>query len=177
MIRLLCLIDTVPDFSKFSGQHNITTIEHISKFLFQCGEASGNDALKIRLFPLSLSGLAFAWFSLLPANSIITWANLEKLFHKYFFARVQEMKLTDLTAVKQRNDEPVLDFVQRFRNIKSRCNSLTLNDSQLAKLAFQGLLPQFKERFSKQEFDSLSHLAQRLSNAEVCVHNPRGSTF
>lgn len=69
---------------------------------------------------------------MLPANSIITWADLEKQFHKYFFAGVQEMKLTDLTTVKQRNDEPVLDFVQRFRGIRSRCYGLNLSDSQLA---------------------------------------------
>jgi hypothetical protein len=49
--------------------------------------------------------------------------------------------------------------------------------SQLAELAFQGLLPHIKERFSSQEFNSLSHLAQRLSNVEVRVQNPRGSTF
>lgn len=39
---------------------NMATIEHISKFLIQCGEASSSDAPKIRLFPLSLSGSAFA---------------------------------------------------------------------------------------------------------------------
>jgi hypothetical protein len=109
----------VLDFTKFSGQDNVTTIEHISKFLVQCGEASGNDALKIHLFSLSLSGSAFAWFSSLLANCIITWADLEKKFHKYFFAGVQEMKLTDLTAVKQRNEEIVPDFVKRFRDIRS----------------------------------------------------------
>jgi hypothetical protein len=47
-------------FTKFSGHDNITTIEHISLFLVQCREASGSDALKIRLFPLSLSRSAFA---------------------------------------------------------------------------------------------------------------------
>jgi hypothetical protein len=52
----------VPDFTKFSSQDNETMIEHISNFLVQCGEASSNDALKIRLFPLSLCGSAFAWF-------------------------------------------------------------------------------------------------------------------
>jgi hypothetical protein len=101
----------VPDFTKFSKQDNVTTIKHISKFLVQCGEASGNDALKIRLFPSSLSGSAFTWFSSLPASSIISWADLEKQFHKYFFAEIQEMKLTDMTALKKRNDEPVPNFI------------------------------------------------------------------
>jgi hypothetical protein len=49
---------------------------------------------------LSLSGLAFALFSSLPANSIITWPDVEKQFHKYFFAGVYEMKLTDLMVVR-----------------------------------------------------------------------------
>jgi hypothetical protein len=85
-------------------------------------------------------------------------ADLEKQFHKYFFAGVHEMRLTDLTAVKQRNNEPVPDFIQRFRDVRSRCYSLSLSDSQVAELAFQGLLPHIKERFSSQEFESLSHL-------------------
>jgi hypothetical protein len=38
------------------------------------------------------------------------------------------MKLMDLTIVRQRNDEPVPNFIQRFRDIKSRCYSLSLSD-------------------------------------------------
>ena len=45
----------VPDFTKFFGQDNMTTVEHISQFLIHCGDASAVDALRIRLFPLSLS--------------------------------------------------------------------------------------------------------------------------
>ena len=70
---------------------------------------------------------------------------MEKQFHKYFFAGVHEMKITDLMAIKQRNDEPVTDYIQRFRDIRSRCFSLSLSNCQLAELAFQGLLPHFKE--------------------------------
>ena len=69
------------------------------------------DALKIRLFPLSLFESAFAWFFSLPANSIITWPDLENQFHKYFFTGVHEMKLTDLMAVRQRNDEPITNYI------------------------------------------------------------------
>ena len=49
----------VPDFTKFSGQDLMSTIEHATRFLIQCGEAAGIDALKICLFPLSLSRSAF----------------------------------------------------------------------------------------------------------------------
>jgi hypothetical protein len=51
----------VPDFTKFSGQDETSTMEHITRFIIRC-EAAGNvDALRIRLFSSSLSGLAFSW--------------------------------------------------------------------------------------------------------------------
>ena len=90
----------VSDFTMFLGQDSMSTVEHISRFLIQCGEAARIDALKISLFPLSLSGSAFACFSSLQANSIMTWADLEKQVHRYFFARVHEMKLNHLTVVR-----------------------------------------------------------------------------
>jgi hypothetical protein len=46
---------------------NLLTLEAI-----ECGEASANDALKLRIFSLSLSGIAFTWFTSLDPNSIFT---------------------------------------------------------------------------------------------------------
>ena len=126
----------VPDFSKFLGQDGVSTYEHISRLLAQCGEASAVDALKVRLFRLSLSGSAFTWFSSLPYGLINSWADLEKQFHSYFYSGVHEMKLSDLTAIKQRHDEPVHEYIQRFREMRNKCFSLSLTDAQLADLAF-----------------------------------------
>jgi hypothetical protein len=156
----------VPDFSKFSWQDNVLTYEHISRFLAQCGEASAVDALRVRLFPLSLYGSVFTWFSSLPYNSINSWADLEKQFHSYFYSGVHEMKLSDLTAVRQRHDETVQDYIQRFREMRNTCYSLALTDSQLADLAFQGLIARIKEKFSSQDFESLFHLAQKVTMHE-----------
>ncbi len=138
----------VPDFSNFSGQDNVSTYEHVRRFLAQCGAASAVDALRVRLFPLSLSGSIFTWFSSLPYNSINSWADLEKQFHNYFYSGVHEMKLSDLIAIRQRHDEPMQDYIQRFREMRNRCYSLSLTDSQLADLAFQGLIAPIKEKFS-----------------------------
>ncbi len=44
---------------------------------------------------------------------------------------------------------------------------MALTDSQLADLAFQGLIAPIKEKFSSQEFESLSHIAQ------VTLHEQR----
>ncbi len=60
------------------NRYNVSTYEHVSRFLAQCGEALSIDALRVRLFPLSLSGSAFTWFTSLPYNSVQSWADLEK---------------------------------------------------------------------------------------------------
>jgi hypothetical protein len=90
----------VLEFAKFSGADGKTTLEHVSQFILQCGEASANDALKFRIFPLSLSGIAFAWFTSLAPNPIFTWAQLEQKFHVYFYSGDIELRLSHLISMK-----------------------------------------------------------------------------
>jgi hypothetical protein len=78
----------VLEFSKFSGDNGKTTLEHVGQFILQCGEASANDALKLRMFPLSLNGTVFTWFTSLAPNSILTWAQLKQKFHEYFILAI-----------------------------------------------------------------------------------------
>jgi hypothetical protein len=108
----------VPDFTKFSMQDETSTMDHITRFIIQCGEVGNVDALRIRLFSSSLSGPAFSWFTSLPANSIIKWSDLEQQFHNYFFSGIHEMKITDLTRLKQRNNETVVGSIQRFKEVR-----------------------------------------------------------
>ena len=155
----------VLDFTKFSRQDDTSTMEHVNRFIIQCGEAANRDELRVCLFSSSLSGSAFTWFISLPPNSVITSADLEKQFHKYFFSGVHEKKITDLVKLRQRrNDESVESLVQRLRDVKNKCYSLVLDHQQLANLAFQGLLPHVRDKYASQEFESLSHLVQRISN-------------
>jgi hypothetical protein len=90
----------VSEFSKFSGDDGKIILEHIGQFILQYGEASANDALKLRMFPLSLSGTAFTWFTSLAPNYIFTWAQLEQKFHEYFYFGDTELRLSHLTAIK-----------------------------------------------------------------------------
>jgi hypothetical protein len=76
----------VSDFIKFSGEDNRTTWEHISQYIAQLGEASAHESFKARLFSLSLTGTAFAWFSSLAPNSIDYLNQLEQKFHDHFFS-------------------------------------------------------------------------------------------
>ena len=105
-------------------------MEHINRFIMQCGEAAQNDALKVQQF------------------------------HQFFYSGIEEMKLTDLTNLRQRNDGSVAAFIQRFRDVKNWCFSLVLSDQQLAEVAFQGLL---------------SHITEKICFPGVLQHQSDGS--
>jgi hypothetical protein len=72
---------------------------------------------KVKLFPLSLSVTAFNWFASLAPNSINMWAGLEEKFHEYFYNRKTELKLFDLTAVRQKYSESIAEYIKRFREM------------------------------------------------------------
>jgi hypothetical protein len=110
----------VPKFTKFIGEDGNTTLEHVGQFILQYGEASANDALKLKIFSLSLSGTAFTWFTSLAPNSIFTWAQLEQKFYEYFYSNDTELRLSHLTAIKQKHNEHVIDYIRRFRDTRNQ---------------------------------------------------------
>ena len=60
-----------------------------------------------------------------------------------------------------------------LREVKNKCYSLVLDDRQLADLAFQGLLPHIRDKHASQEFKSLSHLVQRISDQDIKTFEPK----
>jgi hypothetical protein len=93
------------EFTKFSGQDDTSTVMHIARYLMQLGEASADEAFRVRYFPLSLTGSAFQWFTSLPPQLVGTWRELEQKFHAHYFNGSTEKKLFDLTTLKQRHNE------------------------------------------------------------------------
>jgi hypothetical protein len=152
------------DFTKLSGQDDTSTVEHIDRYLMQLGEASADEAFRIRYFPLSLIGSAFTWFASLPAQSIYSWKDLEQKFHAHYFIGSNEKKLIDLTNLRQRHNETAMEFLRRFIETKSMCYSLNLPDDQLADMAVAGMLPAIREKLFGMEFDNLGQLSHRLSS-------------
>jgi hypothetical protein len=71
--------------------------------------------LKVRLFSLSLIENAFSMLSSLSPNSIFFWEQLERKFQNHFYSTYIELKLSDLTSVRQGHDESVHDYIRMFR--------------------------------------------------------------
>jgi hypothetical protein len=150
------------EFTKFSGHDDTSTVEHFPRYLMQLGEASADEAFRVRYFPLLLTGPAFSWFTSLPPQSVNTWKDLEQKFHSHYFSGSTEKKLIDLATLKQRHNETPMEFLRRFREVKGMCFSLTLPDDQLADMAVAGMLPAIREKLFGKEFDNLGQLSQKL---------------
>jgi hypothetical protein len=60
------------EFTMFSRQDDTSTVDHIARYLMQLGEASADEAFRVRYFTLSLTGPTFQWFTSLPPQSVGT---------------------------------------------------------------------------------------------------------
>jgi hypothetical protein len=109
--------DTIPypwgfqvlDLAKFTGDDAKTTYEHIGQFLVKVNDVGITDVHKIRMFLLSLTGVAFNWFTSLPPNSIDSWVRLEQKFHDYFYNGEVELRLSGLMSFRQKYTKTVSD--------------------------------------------------------------------
>jgi hypothetical protein len=118
------------------------------------------EAFRVRLFSLSLTGTAFAWYTALPPNSINSLNELESKFHEHFFVGEYELGLADLASVRQGREESVNDYIMRFRDTRNRCFRIHVVDKELAGLAFNGLLSYSRDKLDGTQFFLIDQLQQ-----------------
>ncbi|XP_050914987.1 uncharacterized protein LOC127129929 [Lathyrus oleraceus] len=111
----------IPKFTKFSGDTSESTIEHIARYMTEAEDLANSENLRMKYFPSSLTKNAFTWFTTLPPNSIDTWPHLERLFHEQFYMGQTKISLKELASIKRKFTEPIDDYLNRFRLLKSRC--------------------------------------------------------
>jgi hypothetical protein len=51
---------------------------------------------------------------------------LEQKFHDYFYNREVELRLSDLTSLRQKYTETISGYLRRFREVRNRCYNLTI---------------------------------------------------
>jgi hypothetical protein len=62
------------------------------------------------------------------------------------------LRLSHLTAIKQKHNELVIDNIRRFRDTTNQCFNWTIFDKDLANLAYSGLSPHLKEKLERRFF-------------------------
>src|ERR1044072_6768782 len=97
----------IPKFTKFSGESNESTVEHIARFEMEAGNLAQQENLKLRFFPSSLTQSAFTWFASLPPGSIHHWNQLQRLFHEQFYVGESKVSLKELSSIKKSSTESI----------------------------------------------------------------------
>ena len=96
--------------NQFGGLPSEDPNDHVDMFLELCEtlriEGASVDAIRLRLFPLSLRDRAKTWLKYVPAETITTWDQLEQAFLDKFFPPSKTAHLrTQITGFIQRDGE------------------------------------------------------------------------
>nr|GEZ56602.1 reverse transcriptase domain-containing protein [Tanacetum cinerariifolium] len=108
------MIQQVQNSCQFHGLPGDDANKHLDKFLHvtQSIKVNGvtDDALRLYLFPHSLTNHDTAWFDRLPRNSITTFEQMAKMFlGKYFLPSMVTKLRNEITNFCQRPDESLFE--------------------------------------------------------------------
>nr|ABA97752.2 retrotransposon protein, putative, unclassified [Oryza sativa Japonica Group] len=134
--------------------------------------SSRTDGAAQMACPTGPDGRSDRDFAIGPTGQMAEFPNLPSLVVKIdgqHGSIETELRLCDLTSVKQKYNEPAVDYIKRIRDVRNQCYSLNITDRDLAGLAFNGLIAPLRERLDGQQFLDVSQLMQKALAQESWV--------
>nr|GEX68799.1 reverse transcriptase domain-containing protein [Tanacetum cinerariifolium] len=133
------MIQQVHNSFQFHGLPGDDANKHLDKFLHvtQSIKVNGvtDDALRLYLFPHSLTHHATAWFDRLLRNSINTFEQMAKMFLGRYFPPSMVTKLrNEITNFRQHPDESLFEAWECYKLSIDRCPNHNMLSPPLAKL-------------------------------------------
>ncbi|KAJ9553182.1 hypothetical protein OSB04_017227 [Centaurea solstitialis] len=137
------LLHMIKDLT-FDGKNDSNPIVHMENFVDICDlfktEEGRDDAIRLRVFPLTLTGEARAWLRSLEPSSITTWEGLRSKFLSRFFPPSKIDKLrAEIRSFKQDDGETISEAWERFKYLLNSCPSHGLNKSEQVQTFYSGL--------------------------------------
>ncbi|KAK2422492.1 hypothetical protein QL285_033024 [Trifolium repens] len=155
----------IPKFTKFAGDTNESTVEHIARYLTEARDLANNENLRMKYFPSSLTKNSFTWFTTLPPHSIFNWNQLERVFHEQFYMGQSKISLKELASVRRKTPESIDDYLNRFRLLKARCFT-QVPEHELVEMAAGGLDYSIRKKLDTQHLRDMAQLADRVRQVE-----------
>ncbi|KAM1270364.1 hypothetical protein ACFX13_032282 [Malus domestica] len=125
-----------PKFMQFDGKGNPK--QHVAHFVETCNNAGTEGDYLAKQFVRSLKGNAFEWYTDLEPKSINSWDQLEREFLNRFYSTRRTVSMLELTSTKQWKDEPVIDYINRWRTLSLDCKD-RLSETSSIEMCIQGM--------------------------------------
>nr|GEV62160.1 reverse transcriptase domain-containing protein [Tanacetum cinerariifolium] len=125
------MIQQVQDTCQFYGLPGDDTNRNIDKFLEATQHMKQNgvsdDALRLSLFPYSLTHHATAWYDRFPRNSIHTFDDMMRKFLSKYFPPSMVTKLrNEITKFRQDSNESLVEAWERYKLSINRCPNYSM---------------------------------------------------
>ncbi|XP_068344167.1 uncharacterized protein [Pyrus communis] len=126
----------LPKFMQFDGKGNLK--QHVTHFIETCNNAGMEEDYLVKKFVRSLKGNAFDWYTNLKPEFINSWDQLEKEFLNCFYSTRRTISMLELTSTKQWKDEPIIDYINRWRSLSLDCKD-QLSETSAIDMCVQGM--------------------------------------
>ncbi|KAL0413541.1 UNVERIFIED_CONTAM: Transposon Tf2-12 polyprotein [Sesamum radiatum] len=157
-----------PKLQQFDGKGNPK--QHIAHFIKTCNNAGTDGDHLVKQFVRSLKGNAFDWYVDLEPESIDNWDEMEREFLNRFYSTRCTVSMIELTNARQWKDEPVVDYINRWRSLSLNCKD-KLSEASAIEMCIQGMhwgLLYILQGIKSRNFEEL---ATRAHDMELSIAN------
>ena len=99
-----------------------------------------SEAIRLILFPFSLTDKAARWFSGLPPNSIRTWNEMYTVFFNKYFPPAKALRIrSEINSFYQRDDESLFEAWERLKDLQRQCPSHLIPTWDLVQSFYKGI--------------------------------------
>ncbi|GJY60283.1 reverse transcriptase domain-containing protein [Tanacetum coccineum] len=130
--------------NKFDGYLRADPHDHIREFLaicdmFKYGETQ-SEAVKLMIFPYSLSDKAKTWFNELNKESITSWDQMRKVFvNRLFLPSLFNRLLLEIRNFSQNICESLSEAWLRLKNMLRKCHGHGMTKGVIIQIFYHGL--------------------------------------
>ncbi|KAH7840428.1 hypothetical protein Vadar_016753 [Vaccinium darrowii] len=130
------ILGTIKD--KYEETPKSSSAYHIAHFVETCNNAGTDGDLLVKQFVRTLKGNSFDWYCDLEPGTLDTWEQLEQEFLNRFYSTRRTVSMVELTNACQWKDEPVVDYINRWRHLSLNCKD-RLSESSGIEMCIKGM--------------------------------------
>ena len=157
-----------PKFQQFDGNGNPR--QHIVHFIETCNNAGTYGDLQVKQFVRSLKDTAFNWYTDLDPESIDSWDQMEVEFLNRFYSTRRIVSMSELTNTEQEEDEPVIDYINRWRSLTLECKD-HLTEALAVEMCINGMKWELLYILKGIKPRRFQELATRAHDMEITITN------